>query len=321
MKYLNLAGAIILAICGGYMSVIGLTTIFVGVVVPFIILELIKFLMMIHLHAHWKSMGIMLRSFVASCCVVLMIMTSAGVYGYLANSSMGHTTTAVIQNSKIDLINAKIAGLEDRKKALQSDYNRLETIVNGIAALSDPNAAARASATFNRQKAARAEINTQMNLVSQELAGAMQERQLATQDQAKVMNEIGPGVFLAKAFYGNSSTESIEAAVRIVILLITITFDPLAVAVMIIASAQFMKKQEVRVVDTPVAEAPKVEAPVAQVTKPKRKYVRKNKIQTLDLPTIDLSMVADEKKDEHLATVDAKPKATVRIKRKVAEPV
>jgi hypothetical protein len=277
MRYINLIAAVLLSIAAAYMSVIGLNKIFPGIIWPFIILEGAKFVAAAYLHNNWKEIGLAMRAYMVAGVTVLMVMTSAGIYGYLSNSAMQHTTSTVQEQTQVEFIQDKIKSLQTRREELVVAKQRLDKIVDGYASLNDPNAAVRSASQFNRQKSDRANIDQTIDTIDRELVDQKLKLSTFSESLNKVKAEIGPGIYLAQIIYGSSSMTNIERAIQIVILLIIFTFDPMAVVMMINASKQFDIKTPA---SQPLSAAlPQVAPEIVPepVVKPKRKYTRKKK--------------------------------------------
>ena len=70
-----------------YYSVVGLTTIFAASVIPVAImgtaLEIAKLVTAVWLHKHWRNAIWWLKSYLSIAVVVLMFITSMGIFGFL----------------------------------------------------------------------------------------------------------------------------------------------------------------------------------------------------------------------------------------------
>ena len=240
MRYFLLLSAALLAATSAYFSVVGLSKIFVGIFVPFIILELGKFVAAIYLHAHWNQINKLIKSYMVSAVVVLMIMTSSGIFGYLSGAAMHHTTASQTESQKIAYIDTQIQQKQTRQQELINDRNRLDGFVDKAStSVHNEN---QGVSTYNRQKTARKAINDELKGIATEVQTMQSQKQEISTKFLDVQNEVGPALYLAKSLYGNGDVSSIEAAIRIVIYLIVFTFDPLAVVLLIAAQHLFGQK-------------------------------------------------------------------------------
>jgi len=123
LAFLVLLSALAIAGCAAYFSIIGLTLLFVGSGVSIVVmgsaLEVGKFIAVTFLKQKWDDIGLALKTYLIVATLVLMVITSIGIYGYL---SAGYNATSIkvqgfeqqiagnlkkIDNLKLD--NAKIA--------------------------------------------------------------------------------------------------------------------------------------------------------------------------------------------------------------------
>ena len=128
---LTLCSALAISIVGAYFSIIGLSTIFVGsnlsVVIMGSFLEIGKVVTVLWLHKNWKKSGIMLKTYFIFAIVVLMGITSLGIFGFLSKSHLEHQAKAntdimLIETAdkKIEKENAFILQYEKQIKNLES---------------------------------------------------------------------------------------------------------------------------------------------------------------------------------------------------------
>jgi hypothetical protein len=239
MRYLLLASAALLAATSAYFSVIGLSKIFIGIFAPFIILELGKFVAAIYLHSQWDHINKIIKAYMVSAVVVLMVMTSSGIFGYLSGAAMTHTTSSKTESDRIGYIDTQITQKQTRQSQLTNDRRRLDGFVDkaSTSAINE----SQGVATYNRQKAARKAIDDELNGISKAIDDLQKEKQAINEKFLTVQHEVGPALYLAKSLYGNDSVGSIESAIRVVIYLIVFTFDPLAVVLLIAAQHLFEK--------------------------------------------------------------------------------
>ena len=108
-----------LAISGiaAYYSIIGLAAIFAAAAVPVIImgsiLEVGKLVTVTYLHRYWKESPFLLRSYLVVAVIVLMFITSMGIFGFLSRAHIEQTTVTGDNILKIERLESKI-GREQR---------------------------------------------------------------------------------------------------------------------------------------------------------------------------------------------------------------
>tara|TARA_B110001454_G_C12710538_1_gene430548 strand:- start:929 stop:1921 length:993 start_codon:yes stop_codon:yes gene_type:complete len=112
---LALLSALSISSVAAYFSVIGFTAMFPGTFWPIIImgtvLEAGKLVCACLVHRYWKDLGVVIKYYLAFAVVVLIGVTSMGIFGFLSKSHIEHDTTAMQNNSEIKLIDTKINNL------------------------------------------------------------------------------------------------------------------------------------------------------------------------------------------------------------------
>jgi hypothetical protein len=215
--------AVALSAIAAYYSVIGLAQIFPGSFWPIIImgsvLELSKLVTVSWLYNNWtETMRIMKYYFLLSI-ILLMIITSMGIFGYL---SKAHLETNIIVGAN----SVQIKTLEQQEKIVKE---RLEYLLKRAG---DP-------ATASRK------IDKQIQETQQELKEINDKKLPLLTEENKLSAEIGPIKYIAEALYTKDDPNFIDKAVRFVIMIIIVVFDPLAV-LLLIASNQSYRKYKVK---------------------------------------------------------------------------
>lgn len=131
LPFLVLLSALAIAGCAAFFSIVGLKLLFVGGGLSIIImgaaLEVGKLITATFLKQRWDKISFLLKLYLISATLVLVGITSVGIYGYLSN---GYNTTSVaVQGYEriIDSNTIKISELEKEIASLKSDkYNETE---------------------------------------------------------------------------------------------------------------------------------------------------------------------------------------------------
>jgi len=124
--YQILVGVTALSLAGvaAYFSVFGLSKLFVATftILLFAILELGKVVAVTYLHTYWKSTHWLKKSYMLLGVIVMMTITSVGIYGYLSAAYDG-------TKSKLDVSNKEIVLYENKKEIF---FKQIEGIENQI---------------------------------------------------------------------------------------------------------------------------------------------------------------------------------------------
>jgi len=112
-----------------YYSVIGLTAIFAAAVIPIIImgtvLEVAKLVSAWWLKANWERAPILLKSYMFIAVLVLMFITSMGIFGFLSKAHIEQTAMSTEQVAQIETLNEKMARSEAKIQRWQTEISRL----------------------------------------------------------------------------------------------------------------------------------------------------------------------------------------------------
>ena len=213
--------AIALSGIAAYYSVIGLAQIFPGSFWPIIlmgsILEIAKLVTVSWLYNNWNNTIRVMRYYFLSAIVLLMVITSMGIFGYL---SKAHLDSNVILGAN----SVQLKTLETQEKIAKDRLTYL------LQRAGDP---ATASNKIDRQIQ---ETQTELKRISTEKLPLMAE-------ENKLSAEIGPIKYIAELFYSKDDPGFIDKAVRAVIMVIIIVFDPLAVLLLIAANQTYKNIQ------------------------------------------------------------------------------
>ena len=119
--YLLIVSTSILVGSAAYFSVVGFSTLFAGSFVSVVILisglELAKLVVTSFLYKYWNDVSTILKSYMLIAIVTLMIITSAGIYGFLSSAYS-------ITSDKMSLIDGHISIYEKKKEVIQEYAER-----------------------------------------------------------------------------------------------------------------------------------------------------------------------------------------------------
>jgi len=109
--------ALLISATAAYYSIIGLTAIFAAAVIPIIImgsaLEVAKVTTAVWLHAYWHTTPKLMRFYLTLATVILMFITSMGIFGFLSRAHIEQTSVATESVAKIEVIQEETQRYED----------------------------------------------------------------------------------------------------------------------------------------------------------------------------------------------------------------
>lgn len=138
IKYVVLALALSVAGCAAYFSIWGLSQLFAGastaVIIMASVLEVGKIVTTTALHNYWNKLAKALRIYLTISVVVLMLITSAGIYGFLSNAYQSTANKLEIHEGEIGVLDAKKSTFQknsdDNQKIIEGKMKRLEQLSN-----------------------------------------------------------------------------------------------------------------------------------------------------------------------------------------------
>jgi len=227
-----------------YFSIIGLTAIFSAAYYPIIVmgtaLEIGKLVASTWLFHNWKSCPWLLKVYLSLAVVVLMLITSMGTFGFLSKAHIEQNiniTTGSADDAQI--VQTKI----DSEQAIIDDLNKqISQIDSAVTKMTDKGQAASSLQAADKQRKIRDDLTKEKSRHVDIISGFKSQKVKLDSSIKKLEAEVGPVKYIAAALYGTSGPETLEVAVRWVIFLLVIVFDPLAV-VLLLASNHGLKNK------------------------------------------------------------------------------
>jgi hypothetical protein len=214
MIYLTFLCAFALSGIAAYYSVIGLAAIFTGAFWPIVfmggVLEASKLVTASWLYRNWKVCPLLLKSYLTTAVVILMLITSMGIFGFLSKAHIDSTLDAGANNVEVKTLN-----MQEKIAKERLDYL--------LARAKDPSTAS------NR-------LDKQIQDTQKELNEITKKKLPLLKESNKLVAEVGPIKYVGDMVYGTDDDNAIDKAVRLVIMLIMVVFDPLAVLLLIAAN-------------------------------------------------------------------------------------
>ena len=250
MTYLLFATALALSACAAYYSVMGLVAIFASAVIPIFImgslLEASKLVVASWLYRNWKEVPVLLKSYFTVALVILMMLTSMGIFGYLSKAHLDQAIPTGDVAAKLSLLDEKIKTEKENLNANRKELTQLDQQVDQtISRTTDANGAERAISIRRSQQKDRQRILQEIGTTQTKIAKLNEERAPIASEVRKVEAEVGPIKYIAALIYGDNPAEDIlEKAVRWVIIMIVSVFDPLAVLLLIAANWNMRREKQ-----------------------------------------------------------------------------
>ena len=245
MAYLTLFSGLFISAVAIYYSVSGLTAIFAASVIPIIImgtsLEVGKLVASVWLKQYWNQAPKLLRGYLISAVAILMLITSMGIFGYLSKAHTDQSLVSGDVQSKIAVYDEKIKTEKDNIDANRKSLKQMDEAVDQVMARSTTEGGAEKAVAIRRsQQKERARLLADITTSQTRLTALNEQRAPVAAEVRKVEAEVGPIKYIAAFIYGDNPDENVlEKAVRWVIILIVIVFDPLAVILLLASQYSF----------------------------------------------------------------------------------
>jgi hypothetical protein len=228
-----------------YYSVAGLVSIFAAAAVPIIVmgvvLEVGKLVATVWLKQNWMVAPRFLKSYLLIAITVLMLITSMGIFGYLSKAHLDQAVPTGDVADKVALIDEKIKTERDNIEAARKALEQMNAQVDQRLSRSDDEKGAERAVQIRRAQAReRQQLQNDIAGAQKKIAQLNEERAPIAKELRKVEAEVGPIKYIAALIYGdNPDGDLLERAVRWVIIIIVLVFDPLAIILLLASQYSF----------------------------------------------------------------------------------
>ena len=240
-----LATALLLSIVAAYYSVAGLTAIFSAATIPVIImggsLELGKIVATVWVHNNWKRAGWAFKAYLIPAVAFLMLLTSMGIFGYLSKAHSDQSLVSGDSISKVAIYDEKIKIAKENIDVNRKALKQMDEAVDQVMGRSTSETGADKSVALRRsQQKERGRLLAEISAEQKTITTLSEERAPLAAEFRKIEAEVGPVKYIAALVYGdNPDANVLEKAVRLVIIMIVLVFDPLALTLILAANKQF----------------------------------------------------------------------------------
>ena len=228
MTFLTLLCALALSGIAAYYSIIGLAAIFTGAFWPIVfmgsVLEASKLVTTSWLYRNWKTCPLLLKSYLTFAVLILMVITSMGIFGFLSKAHIDSTMDSGMNSVEV-------------KTLVQQEKIAKERLDYLLARAKDPSTAS------NR-------LDNQIQSTQKELVEINKKKLPLLKESNKLVAEVGPIKYVGDMIYGTDDENAIDKAVRLVIMLIMVVFDPLAVLLLVAANISMRQKDATQITNT-----------------------------------------------------------------------
>ena len=259
--YIVLAAAFSLAASAAYYSVFGLSKLFASQATAIIILastlEISKLITASYLHRYWSEITRLMRIYLTTAVIILMAITSLGIYGFLASSYQDTAyrlqnleTIVANQETKRDRFQTQLDAVTREKQAVDKNVIQLTSALSNN---QNRYVDAKGNQIVKTDAGNRKAYEKQLDISTQRLQ-ELTKRETALSDSvtaidlkitdlqttSTVASEVGPLKYIAKI-----TGKSMDTVVNWLIVMLILVFDPLAIILLISANKALQNKQPV----------------------------------------------------------------------------
>ena len=235
-KFSTLVGfsALFIAGCAAFFSIFGLAKLFAGATIAVIFmassLEIGKLVAASFLYRYWKKISLTMKTYMSVGVVVLVFITSAGIFGFLSNAYQGATIEFEKQSATLFYQEDRLEQLEEDKVYLKDE------LTQAVNALPDnfPTAKRKLREEYNPKVL---ELNDQILDIKQEIGNLK-----VALVQTGV--DVGPVIYLARVF-----GTDIDTVTKFFIFILIFVFDPMAVSLVIAFNKIILEERDKENVD------------------------------------------------------------------------
>jgi hypothetical protein len=287
LAFLTLLTGLAISAVAIYYSVVGLAAIFSAAVIPIIvmgaILEVSKLVAAWWLKANWFRAPFLLKSYMLISVIVLMLITSMGIFGFLSKAHSDQAITTGDVQSQVALYDEQINVERENIANAKSLIAQMDATVQGIIANGESreiklrdgrtymrSAAEQALQIRRSQAKDRAALTETIETAQANILELQKKKAPIASNLREVEAKVGPIKYIAQLIYGeNPDNNLLEKAVTWVIITIVFVFDPLAVLLLLASQMSFQwarqekERKDELVQDDPTPEDTGKETPTA----------------------------------------------------------
>ena len=310
-----------------FYSVSGLSKLFAGASFEVIImagsLEVAKLVTASLLYQYWDTINKILRTYLVIAAVVLVLITSMGIYGFLSAAYQETYQKLVVNENKIDFLENKAKFYEDDVKRYDEELERISSNISTLSNAKATSIQVRDTSVVGgiRTTVSTAELRLAQNRLAVEennrkdvylkrsvVADSLQKYKLQIldlQNTSDTVGELGPLQYIS----GLTGT-SMDKIINWLLLVIIFVFDPLAISLVVAANfafAQAFPKREEEISIPNIPEPIPVEDPTdIEVNEPQIIKVQNNFLNELDKVEIQQNKKLLEDQDNKISSQDEK---------------
>ena len=242
---LNIIAAVVLSAVSAYFSVTGIRIIFSGAILGATLmgasLEFAKITATVWLYTWWKKSSRLLRYYLIFAITALIVVSSIGIYGYLARAYVGQRNPGQEIKNRIERIDQSISREENAISQAGGALRQLDVVIDRLFEL---DYLGYGITKRNEQKPERDALKNTIREAEDEISILLDKRFTLKNEFDDFSVDVGPIEYIAVLLYGEDDAESnFDNAVRVLIVLLVLVFDPFAVLLMVCGNISIDKSR------------------------------------------------------------------------------
>ena len=247
LALITLGIALSISAVAAYYSIVGLMAIFsasaASIAIMGIVLEVGKLITASWLYQNWKTVPKFLKYYLTTAVIVLMFITSMGIFGYLSKSHIDAGTGTDETYIKVERLENRI---DSEKKNISRAEKQLDQLDKALDRYVELGAVSKGLNKREEQEEERYKLTEMVNKSQQQIDVYLDEKAEHDLQIKSFEVEVGPLKYISALIYGDEAVNFLDNAVRIVILILVFVFDPLAVLLVIAANISIREEHNRR---------------------------------------------------------------------------
>ena len=247
LALVTLITALGISAVAAFYSIVGLMAIFsasaLSIAVMGIVLEIGKLITASWLYQNWKRVPLLLKSYLTIAVVILMFITSMGIFGYLSKAHIDQGSGTSELYVKVERLDNRIAS---ERKVIKRAETQLSALDSALEKYVELGAVSKGLKKREDQEQERNALTNTINNAQSRIDKLLDEKSEYKLQINSFEVEVGPLKYISALVYGDEALDYIDTAVRAVILILVFVFDPLAVLLIIAANISFAEYNEKR---------------------------------------------------------------------------
>ena len=217
-----------------YYSIVGLMAIFAGattcIAIMGVVLEVGKLVVASWTFQNWKTTAFMMKVYFIFAVLVLMFITSLGIFGFLSRAHIQQSNPTALLEERIERIEIKT---EQKQEQIGRYEGRLEILDKALERYIELGAVTRGLNKIAESDNETTLLKSRIDTLEGEIDDLTDEKyELKTKlNLAEV--EVGPIRYIGRCYMMMQVRVNLKKAVRWIIILLIFVFDPLAVVLVI----------------------------------------------------------------------------------------